>query len=110
MREWLKRLGLVLASIVVTLVVLELGLRATTWGYLFVWPNFVLDARSVLAERDGARYRHDSALGYVPRPGYRAPGITIGDDGLRRSGFAVSAAPILAVGDSFTFGDEVTDD
>ncbi|MBV8409213.1 MAG: hypothetical protein JOY64_16400 [Alphaproteobacteria bacterium] len=92
-----------------TLVVLELGLRASTWGYLFVWPNFVLDARSVLAERDGQRYQHDAELGYVPRPGYRADGITISDDGLRRSGFALSDAPILAVGDSFTFGDEVAD-
>jgi hypothetical protein len=107
--EWLKRLFLISASIVATLVVLELGLRARTWGYLFVWPNFVLDARSVLAERDGQRYLHDPRLGYVPRPGYSAPGITIGDDGLRRSGFAVSEAPILAVGDSFTFGDEVSD-
>jgi lysophospholipase L1-like esterase len=94
---------------VATLVVLELGLRATNGGYLFVWPNFVLDARTVLAERDGQRYTHDPRLGYVPRPGYSAAGITIGDDGLRRSGFAVSEAPILAVGDSFTFGDEVSD-
>jgi hypothetical protein len=107
--EWPKRLLLILASIVATLVVLEIGLRASTWGYLFVWPNFVLDARTVLAERDGQRYRHDAELGYVPRAGYSAPGITIGDDGLRRSGFAVSDAPILAVGDSFTFGDEVAD-
>ena len=30
---------------------LELGLRASTWVYLFNWPNFVLDARTVLAER-----------------------------------------------------------
>jgi hypothetical protein len=110
MREWLKRLCLMLASIVATLVVLELGLRASTWGYLFTWPNFVLDARTVLAERDGRRYQHDRELGYVPRPGYRAPGVTIGEDGLRRSGFAVSEAPILAVGDSFTFGDEGPDD
>ena len=88
---------------------LELGLRASTWGYLFVWPNFVLDARTVLAQRDGQRYRHDAELGYVPRPGYSAAGITIGDEGLRFTGFAVPQAPILAVGDSFTFGDEVSD-
>jgi hypothetical protein len=109
MREGLKRSLLIVASIVATLVALELGLRASTWGYLFVWPNFVLDARTVLAQRDGQRYLHDERLGYVPRSGYSAPGITIGDDGLRRSGFSVSEAPILAVGDSFTFGDEVSD-
>src|SRR5262249_47314840 len=77
--------------------------------YLFVWPNFVLEARTVLAERDGRRYVHDAQLGYLPRPGYSILGFTIGDDGLRRSGFAVSDAPILAVGDSFTFGEEVVD-
>ena len=119
MPESIKRLLLILASIVATLVVLELGLRAITWGYLFSWPNFVLDARSVLAERDGSRFVHDDRLGYVPRAGYAGPGysgpgniaagVAIEADGLRRTGSALSEAPILAVGDSFTFGDEVTD-
>lgn len=115
MRESLRRAGLVLLSIVVGLVVLELGLRASTWGYLFAWSNFVLDARTVLAERDAGRYAPDERLGYVPRPGYAAPGLTIDAGGLRRTdrpnegGTAASGAPILAVGDSFTFGDEVTD-
>ncbi|MFO1157723.1 MAG: GDSL-type esterase/lipase family protein [Reyranellaceae bacterium] len=109
-RESLRRAGLVLLSIVIGLLVLELGLRASTWGYLFAWPNFVLDARTVLAERDSGRYMHDDRLGYAPRAGYAAPGITIDGDGLRRSGGPAAArAPILAVGDSFTFGDEVTD-
>jgi hypothetical protein len=117
--EWLKRLALMLGSIVATLAALELGLRATSWGYLFVWPNFVLDARTVLAERDGSRFVHDDRLGYLPRAGYAGPGysgpgdiaagVTIEADGLRRTGFALSEAPILAVGDSFTFGDEVQD-
>ncbi len=112
--EGLRRALLVLASIVVGLVALEIGLRATTWGYLFKWPNFVLDARTVLAERDGHAYLHDDRLGYVPRPGYAAPGVTIDADGLRHAGEhtplpAHDDAPILAVGDSFTFGAEVTD-
>jgi len=106
MRESLRRAGLVPLSIVVGLLVLEVGLRATTWGYLFVWPNFVLDARTVLAERDSGRY--------VRRPDYTAAGITIDAAGLRHTvqpygGEALAGAPILAVGDSFTFGDEVTD-
>ncbi|MGD9880774.1 MAG: SGNH/GDSL hydrolase family protein [Reyranella sp.] len=139
MPEPLRRAGLVLLSIVVGLVVLELGLRASTWGYLFAWSNFVLDARTVLAERDAGRYAPDERLGYVPRPGYTAAGLTIDAGGLRRTtkpdeakpaetrtgerkqaegkpegskpdGAAASTgAPILAVGDSFTFGDEVTD-
>jgi hypothetical protein len=110
-RESLRRAGLVLLSVVVGLVVLELGLRASTWGYLFAWSNFVLDARTVLAERDAGRYAPDERLGYVPRPDYAAPGMTIDAAGLRRTGDGADAtgAPILAVGDSFTFGDEVTD-
>ena len=73
MRESLKRAALVVASIVVALLALEIGLRASTWGYLFTWPNFVLDARTVLAQRDQGRYVHDDRLGHVPRPGYAAP-------------------------------------
>jgi lysophospholipase L1-like esterase len=110
-RESLKRATLILASILVGLMALEIGLRATTWGYLFTWPNFVLDARSVLAERDGGRYVHDPQLGYVPRAGHTAPGVSIEEDGLRRTDDPATAVlpPILAVGDSFTFGDEVED-
>lgn len=107
--EWLRRCVLILASILVGLMALEIGLRASTWGYLFTWPNFVLDARTVLAERDRGRYVHDDRLGYVPRPGYSAPGVTIDADGLRHTGEQTADAPILAVGDSFTFGNEVTD-
>ncbi|MFO1086134.1 MAG: GDSL-type esterase/lipase family protein [Reyranellaceae bacterium] len=109
MRESLRRAGLVLLSIAVGLLALEIGLRASTWGYLFAWSNFVLDARTVLAERDGSRYAHDDRLGYVPRPGHAAPGITIEASGLRRTGETAADPPILAVGDSFTFGDEVSD-
>ena len=91
------------------LVSLEFAVRASTWGYLFVYPNFVLTARTVLAERDGGRYVHDPELGHVPRAGYAAAGTTIEADGLRRTGEQVAGAPILAVGDSFTYGDEVND-
>jgi lysophospholipase L1-like esterase len=63
----------------------------------------------VLAERDRGRYVHDDRLGYLPRAGYAAPGLTIEADGLRRTGEQTADAPILAVGDSFTFGDEVND-
>ncbi|CAN5830057.1 hypothetical protein BH11PSE3_BH11PSE3_49610 [soil metagenome] len=127
----------VVAALGVGLLALEIGLRAASWGYLFTWPNFVLDARTVLAERDSGRYVHDPALGHVPRPGHAEPGVTIGRDGLRRttdqtrsdqtrsdqtrsgqttigqmtSGPTTSSqtGTILAVGDSFTFGDEVDD-
>ena len=54
MRESLKRSLLVAASILVGLTAGEIGTRASTWVYLFTWPNFVLDARTVLA-RPGQR-------------------------------------------------------
>ena len=103
------RILLVLAAILVSLGVLELGLRTWFWGYLFTWPNFVLEARTVLAQGDSGRYVHDDRLGYVPRAGYAAPGLTIEADGRRSTGAPAPGAPILAVGDSFTFGAEVTD-
>ncbi|MDP2332581.1 MAG: GDSL-type esterase/lipase family protein [Reyranella sp.] len=111
---------LVLGSIVAGLILLELGLRASTWVYLFNWPNFVLGARTVHTERDSGRHIHDARLGHTPRPNYAAPGLTIDADGLRLTGEPPASAAgtggpilggsILAVGDSFTFGEEVADD
>jgi hypothetical protein len=55
-------------------------------------------------------------LGYIPRPRYRAPPgapwrVHTEADGVRSNGAARPAGrPILAVGDSFTFGDEVADE
>ncbi|MBR2818189.1 MAG: hypothetical protein IKE60_26235 [Reyranella sp.] len=104
------RITLILVALLVGFGVLELGLRAWS-GYLLTWPNFVLEARTVLAGRDAGRYLQDARLGHLPRPGYAAPGITINAQGLRSTGASVApvGAPILAVGDSFTFGDEVSD-
>ncbi|MBV8191138.1 MAG: hypothetical protein JO339_28125 [Alphaproteobacteria bacterium] len=60
---------------------------------------------------------HDSLLGHVPNPGFRTSGFgnsfhTIDADGLRSSGEKLisSDGSILAVGDSFTYGDEVLDE
>lgn len=114
--ELLRRTVLVLVSVVIGLGLIELGVRASTWTWLFAWPNYVLDARKVLAETDNGRSVHDARLGYRPRPGYAAPGVTIDGDGLRTTGPAPLSdkpagdkPPILAVGDSFTFGEEVAD-
>ena len=58
------------------------------------------------------RYIHDDSLGYRPRPGHAEPGLTIDGDGFRGSDPTPPGrleAPLLAVGDSFTFGDGVSD-
>lgn len=60
-------------------------------------------------------FAFDDQLGWVPRPGYRTePGaeasVEIGLDGARSNGAPRPAGqPLLAVGDSFTFGDGVAD-
>ena len=109
--EWLARLGLIVAATLATLLVLELVLR-TCWGYLLLWPNFVVSARTALADQDRSRYVHDDLLGYVPRAGYAAAGVTIDANGLRHTAdlpASQTAGAILTVGDSFTFGAEVSD-
>jgi len=59
-----------------------------------------------------SRYIHDALLGYVHRPRHCEPGLTIDSDGLRSTGqrlVDMPSQPILAVGDSFTFGEGVRD-
>jgi GDSL-like Lipase/Acylhydrolase family len=105
-------IGLVLGSILVTLVLLELGLRAWSGIYLYKWPNFVLGAREALDKSEQSRFIDDPHLGYVPRPGYSVRGVSFDAEGFRRDGdIPASAAggPIVAVGDSYTYGNEVTD-
>jgi lysophospholipase L1-like esterase len=53
---------------------------------------------------------HDETLGAVPQPGDAAPGITLQADGLRRTSGEAAGQPILAVGDSYTFGYDVADE
>ena len=110
-----------LVSIAIGLFSLEIGLRAWS-GYLFAWPNFVLGARTSLEGYRAAPYVHDDLLGYVPRPGYAtmsgydATQIHIDADGFRVTGPITGTAPpagagpILALGDSYTYGAEVPDD
>ena len=108
LRERTRQTGLVIVSLAICLIVLELGLRAAN-GWLGTWPNFVLAARTVLTGFQASQYVHDDTLGYVPRPGYATADVHIGSDGLRATGEALAGAPILAVGDSYTYGEEVKD-
>ncbi|MEO8755574.1 MAG: GDSL-type esterase/lipase family protein [Casimicrobiaceae bacterium] len=66
---------------------------------------------------DKAHFIHDGLLGHVPNPGFCGSGFgrsfhTIDADGLRSSGegHVSSEGSILAVGDSYTYGDEVRDE
>jgi lysophospholipase L1-like esterase len=115
--EWVRRIALVAVSLVFGLLSIELGLRAVS-GFLFWWPNFVVFARTSLTGFHADAYVRDERLGYVPRPGfatengYDAPEIHIDAQGFRVTGDApttAGAAPILALGDSYTYGAEVAD-
>ena len=108
LREKARLTGLVIASLAIGLIALELGLRAAN-GWLGTWPNFVLAARTVLTGFQASQYVHDDRLGYLPRPGYATDEVHIGADGLRVTGAAIRGAPVLAVGDSYTYGQEVAD-
>ncbi|CAN5443203.1 hypothetical protein BH10PSE6_BH10PSE6_53980 [soil metagenome] len=109
-REWALRIGLTVGAIVLTFGALEVGLRLSQGGWISSWPNFVLESRKVQTTRNQSRYVEDPTLGYVPRPNYSVGGVSFDADGLRRTGEAPDRGAILAVGDSFTSGDEVNDD
>src|SRR5471030_2269728 len=113
LRERTRQTGLVIVSLAIGLIALELGLRATV-GQLYFWPNYVLQARETLAGFQTLEYDRDDQLGYVPRPGYstptgyKAPDIRFDAAGYRTNGDAPAStgAPILALGDSYTYGEE----
>ncbi|HYD04971.1 MAG TPA: GDSL-type esterase/lipase family protein [Reyranella sp.] len=113
MKDWIGRLALSCAAVAITLGALEAGLRLAHAPWITAWPNFVLEARRVLADRELSRFVEDPFLGYVPRPGYAAAGLSFDKDGFRRTGGSGpgdgTGGTVLAVGDSYTYGDEVTD-
>jgi len=102
----------VLISLIGILGVLELGLRIQR-GSLTALPDPGSDVRMLGDRYPGSRHPE---LGFVPTPG-PAPAntwnttVTITPEGVRSNGEAPAPAgtPIVAVGDSFTFGDEVSD-
>ena len=101
--------GIILAAISVCLT--TLGLELT----LRIHHGKVLQFESLTAEplNRVERMAYHPRLGWIPRPGRFGSGWTANVDasGLRSNGRSISTTsrPILAVGDSFTFGDEVED-
>jgi hypothetical protein len=104
-------LALVLGSVLVGLILLELGCRALQPGGLAHWENLVLKERlRASRENTGSRYLKDARLGWVQKP------TTSADVNYDAQGFRAtppiadsSEPPILATGDSNTQGDEVAD-
>jgi hypothetical protein len=112
--ELARSTALVLASILVVLVVLELGVRvARGWEYLWTWPNFVAREWAVNDSEVGRRYIDDPLVGHVPKPRFRSALVNYDDEGRRMvpaSPADAAASPtVLVTGDSFAEGEEVKD-
>ncbi len=107
------RLSLALASVLFSLLVLEIGCRALRGtDSLQHWKNIVLDQRRSMAHQNvGRRFTYDPMLGYVQRAGFSSSQITYDANGFREvpppPADATDGPPILATGDSYTQGDEV---
>jgi hypothetical protein len=103
----LGRLALVVSSVLLTLGALEIGCRL--WRgpeALLDWSNIVLEDRRATRAAGAGRLKYDAELGFVPTQGYRptpAPPQT-------PTGVALAEPPILVVGDSYAYGDEVSDE
>jgi hypothetical protein len=110
-KEKLVNAGLVIASIMFSLLGLEVSLRAYHGEWKFV--NFRFPAG--ISDQPAAVF--DAELGWVPKPGVQPlyserRTATILEGGIRSNGYGElrdTREPILAAGDSFTFGNEVSD-
>jgi hypothetical protein len=114
MRDKVINTLLVLLSSLFTILVLEIGIRI--YNSEFRLDNFLELKRDLF--RSAYPTQFDTELGWIPKKGDHPANIwntkvTILEDGIRSNGAAGHAGigdSILAVGDSFTFGDEVSDD
>ena len=107
MKGKLVNAGLFIAAIIFSLLALEVGLRAydSEWGFTnfrFVQPNKF------------GYHTYDRELGWIPKSSNQwGTSIIILKEGIRSNGrgeiWDGTGSPILAVGDSYTFGDQVAD-
>jgi hypothetical protein len=124
MKQKLVNAALFIGSIIFSLLPLEVGLRAYKGEWAFI--NFRFPQGAWFEERHPAAF--DAELGWVPKPDPQGPWrptiaarmagdppgttTTILEDGIRSNGNGEvphTAESILAVGDSFTFGAQVSD-
>jgi len=105
------RIALVAASVLVSLVVLEVACRLVRGGpgALAHWPN--LARGRIIQVGDACSYADDAQLGWTLPAHCRSPNYNV-TDGLREGppGTPPAGSPILVTGSSFAMGDEVADD
>lgn len=110
MAKRLANAGLTVASIAVSVLLVELAFRLATGLPLLKVQDWRM-ARLTDA-RLGEHADFDALLGWVPRSNYASEEHNTLDYGIRRNGTETTIRPghVLAVGDSFTEGWEVDDD
>jgi hypothetical protein len=117
MKQLVRNSLVVFGALALGFVALELGARLYQPNVrLLTLTNFIYDRISLL--RSGYPSTFDAELGYIPRPGYSGIAnvwgtqVTIDEQGIRSNGQQppdIGGAPsILALGDSFVFGDQVS--
>jgi hypothetical protein len=106
-----KKVVFAVAPLMVLMLLCEIGLRLAGHGV-----SGTIDGRATHFSEEVYPSTYDRSLGYIPQPNSShrhlwGKTITLGADGIRSNGRRrrLGDLPILAVGDSFTFGDEVGD-
>ncbi len=115
--EWLGRLILVALSVIIALGGLEIATRLNRGvEWLTRWPNFVLKQQARFEGELQGQFAFDPQLGFVSRPDFRSAeanhdsqGFRVAPGGQELVTGGAAGAPILAIGDSFTYGAEVAD-
>jgi lysophospholipase L1-like esterase len=112
--ELTNRAVLVVGSVVVALIVLELGCRVARGPeFLWTWPNFVAREWAVNDTEVNKRFIDDPLLGHLPKPAYRSNLVNYDPEGRRvmpaPPADAIGGPPVLVTGDSFAEGEEVKD-
>jgi hypothetical protein len=125
-KEKLVNIALIIASVVFTLFVVEIGLRTYKSASIYHFGRMAWDYQFINYRKDNFRRpppfgsgtasmapaEFDTRLGWIPRQGVWGPHVTILEDGIRSHGggeIPSETGAILAVGDSFTFGSQVSD-
>lgn len=110
---WSARIGLVVASVLVSLALLEVGYRLIVSGPqgLVNWPNLVHQRMGIGPGGDSCQYVYSPAIGWTSPANCVSASFNSDADGFRRSvsQASLSEPPILVTGSSFAKGDEVGD-